>query len=91
MALDPNENPVPMVVIKCIEYIEIYGMQSVGLYRLSGSGTQIQKIRMALSRGIIVLLNFQQFQPFIFRCRELSIRRHDYRCTCRHWCHETLF
>ncbi|KAI8646362.1 Rho GTPase activation protein [Parasitella parasitica] len=41
---------VPAVVIKCAEAVEATGLKTVGLYRVSGTSTQIQRLKSALDR-----------------------------------------
>ena len=60
MENDPDENPVPTVVNRLIEYIEKSGVQQQGLYRVSGSGAQMAKLRNALDRDPHALID-----PFI--------------------------
>ncbi|TPX67909.1 hypothetical protein SpCBS45565_g03438 [Spizellomyces sp. 'palustris'] len=42
--------PVPAVVTKCIDCVEQSGMGVQGLYRMSGSTAQVQKLRMLLNK-----------------------------------------
>ncbi|KAI8904716.1 hypothetical protein EDD86DRAFT_277914 [Gorgonomyces haynaldii] len=51
MALDPDESPVPKLVENVVKYIEKNDLASEGLYRISGSGAQIAKIRTVLGRN----------------------------------------
>ncbi|CEP08630.1 hypothetical protein [Parasitella parasitica] len=44
---------VPAVVIKCAEAVEASGLKTVGLYRLSGTSTQIQRLKSAFDRARI--------------------------------------
>ncbi|KAJ2895164.1 uncharacterized protein MKZ38_006852 [Zalerion maritima] len=37
--------PVPMIVYRCIQAIDLYGLNVEGIYRLSSSQTQIQRLR----------------------------------------------
>lgn len=52
--------PVPIVVSNLIGYLDIHGINQEGIYRLSGSGTEVNKLKMALDRG-----NFR----YKFRCK----------------------
>jgi hypothetical protein len=42
---------VPLVVQKCTEAVEKYGLKCIGIYRESGTGTQIQKLKADFNRG----------------------------------------
>ncbi|KAJ2994462.1 hypothetical protein HDV02_001557 [Globomyces sp. JEL0801] len=50
MESSPDQQPVPYIVINCTDYIEASGLSQEGLYRMSGSGTQLQAIRAALDK-----------------------------------------
>lgn len=38
--------PVPMVVYRCIQAVDLFGLNVEGIYRLSGSQIHVQKLRM---------------------------------------------
>lgn len=42
---------VPKVVAKCTEAIEAFGLDQVGIYRLSGTTSKVQKLKAALDAG----------------------------------------
>ena len=42
---------VPPIVEKCCETIERYGLESQGLYRLSGTNNKVVKLKEKLDRG----------------------------------------
>ncbi|KAI9336213.1 hypothetical protein DFJ73DRAFT_850721 [Zopfochytrium polystomum] len=42
---------VPLIVTKCIEAVEKYGLRMAGLYRVSGGHSQIQKLRAQFDKG----------------------------------------
>jgi hypothetical protein len=44
---------VPLFVEKCVEAIEAQGLKTVGIYRLSGTSTQIQRLKNQFDRGRI--------------------------------------
>ncbi|KAG8894882.1 hypothetical protein FRB99_000927 [Tulasnella sp. 403] len=50
MARDAVE--VPKIVQKCCEAIEAYGLRTVGIYRLSGTTSRIQKLKVILDRDL---------------------------------------
>ena len=42
---------VPRVMQRCAESVEAHGLDSVGIYRISGSASKIAKLRERLDRG----------------------------------------
>lgn len=42
---------VPRIMQKCCEAIEKWGLESKGIYRLSGTHSKIQKLKERLDRG----------------------------------------
>ncbi|BEI85216.1 hypothetical protein CcaverHIS002_0506170 [Cutaneotrichosporon cavernicola] len=50
LARDGTE--VPKVVIKCAEAIEAYGLDSVGIYRLSGTTSKVTALKNALDKDV---------------------------------------
>lgn len=49
MARDAVE--VPRILEKCCEAIELHGLDSMGIYRLSGTTSRVQRLKSALDRG----------------------------------------
>lgn len=45
---------VPKVLQKCVETIEAHGMDSQGLYRLSGTTSRVQRLRARMEKGKIL-------------------------------------
>ncbi|BEJ16227.1 hypothetical protein CspHIS471_0508320 [Cutaneotrichosporon sp. HIS471] len=43
---------VPKVVVKCAEAIEAYGLDSVGIYRLSGTTSKVTALKNALDKDV---------------------------------------
>lgn len=43
---------VPRIVEKCCEAIEAYGLGSMGIFRLSGTSSKVQKLKVILDRDI---------------------------------------
>ncbi|KAG8930277.1 hypothetical protein FRC02_004410 [Tulasnella sp. 418] len=43
---------VPRIVQRCCEAIEAHGLESVGIYRLSGTTSKVQKLKMMLDRDV---------------------------------------
>ncbi|GAA5933758.1 uncharacterized protein JCM15063_001410 [Sporobolomyces koalae] len=43
---------VPRVLEKCAEAIELYGLESMGIYRLSGTTSRVQRLKNALDRDL---------------------------------------
>lgn len=64
---------VPAVVIKCAEAVEANGLKTVGLYRVSGTNTQIQRLKSSFDRSklcvcIISICKCSCFVHFIRLC-----------------------
>jgi hypothetical protein len=47
---------VPRVLEKCCEAIERHGLDSMGIYRLSGTTSRVQRLKSYLDRGEVVAL-----------------------------------
>lgn len=43
---------IPKVVQKCTEAIEAFGLDQVGIYRLSGTTSKVQALKAALDQGM---------------------------------------
>ncbi|KAM9759068.1 SLIT-ROBO Rho GTPase-activating protein 3-like isoform 2-T2 [Menidia menidia] len=43
--------PIPMVVESCIRYINLYGLQQQGIFRVPGSQVEVNDIKNAFERG----------------------------------------
>ncbi|KAJ3178285.1 hypothetical protein HK101_010148 [Irineochytrium annulatum] len=52
--------PVPVVVTRCIQAVEDYGMSVQGVYRTSGTSSQVQKLRTLLDRDA-EKVNFEEW------------------------------
>ncbi|KAK9720914.1 hypothetical protein K7432_003836 [Basidiobolus ranarum] len=48
--LDRDHEPLPPILVKCAEAIEHFGINSTGIYRISGTIIQIQKFRTLFNR-----------------------------------------
>lgn len=42
---------VPRILEKCCEAIEVHGIDSIGIYRLSGTTSRVQRLKSKLDRG----------------------------------------
>jgi len=42
---------VPMVVYQCVQAIDMYGLETEGIYRLSGTATHVAKIKAMFDNG----------------------------------------
>ena len=49
MARDGVE--VPRILEKCCTAIELHGLESMGIYRLSGTTSRVQRLKQKLDRG----------------------------------------
>ena len=47
-----SQSTVPIFVKNSVEYIDKYGLESQGIYRLSGNATTVQTFRGQLNKGI---------------------------------------
>ncbi|WVO15490.1 hypothetical protein L204_103148 [Cryptococcus depauperatus] len=47
-----DETAVPKVVEKCAQAIEMYGLESTGVYRLSGTTSRVQALKAALDKDV---------------------------------------
>ncbi|RUP45057.1 hypothetical protein BC936DRAFT_148666 [Jimgerdemannia flammicorona] len=50
--MERDNEEIPTILIKCAQAVEQYGMTTQGIYRISGTNTQIQKLRGLIDRGI---------------------------------------
>jgi hypothetical protein len=44
---------VPRILEKCAEAIELHGIDNMGIYRLSGTTSRVQRLKAALDRGAL--------------------------------------
>jgi len=42
---------VPKILVKCCEAVERYGLDSLGIYRISGTLTKVQRLKELMDRG----------------------------------------
>lgn len=42
---------IPILIHKCLQFVESYGMETEGLYRLSGEKAKIRKLILAFNQG----------------------------------------
>ncbi|KAG1151622.1 hypothetical protein G6F37_004903 [Rhizopus arrhizus] len=61
--MERDKHEIPLIVTKCVEAIEKYGLKSVGIYRLSGTNTHIQRLK----------------NDFDFNCGEVDLSTEDNR------------
>ncbi|KAL1923223.1 uncharacterized protein VTP21DRAFT_9599 [Calcarisporiella thermophila] len=60
--LERDQRDVPLILAKCAQAIEQYGLTSQGIYRVSGTNTQVQKLRQAFDRDAeAVDLNTEEY------------------------------
>lgn len=50
--LNAHSSTLPFVVRKCVNEIEARGMDSEGIYRVSGFADEIEALKMAFDKGI---------------------------------------
>lgn len=51
--LNAHSSTLPFVVRKCVNEIEARGMDSEGIYRVSGFADEIEALKMAFDKGIV--------------------------------------
>lgn len=54
--LTHDDRSVPLVVEKLINYIEMHGLYTEGIYRKSGSANKIKELKQGLDTGRVPLL-----------------------------------
>lgn len=54
--LTSEERTVPLVVEKLINYIEMHGLYTEGIYRKSGSTNKIKELKQGLDTGTVYML-----------------------------------
>ena len=42
---------VPLIIVKCCEAIEKYGIEAMGIYRISGTVVKVNKLKEKLDKG----------------------------------------
>ncbi|KAF7724834.1 hypothetical protein EC973_000719 [Apophysomyces ossiformis] len=48
--MERDRSEVPLFLKKCTEAVETYGLNTAGIYRISGTNTQVQKLKSAFDR-----------------------------------------
>ena len=46
-----DDADVPLIVVKCCEAIEKYGIEATGIYRISGTVVKVNKLKEKLDKG----------------------------------------
>jgi len=46
-----DKTPVPIVVIQCIQAVDIYGLDTEGIYRVAGSQSHMNNLRNIFDNG----------------------------------------
>jgi hypothetical protein len=54
---------VPLIMVKCCTAIEKYGIESIGIYRIGGTVTKINKLKEKLDRGQLFDETFSSTSP----------------------------
>lgn len=49
--MERDKQEIPLVVVRCAEAVENAGLNTVGLYRISGTSTQIQRLKSSFDRN----------------------------------------
>lgn len=88
--LTTDDRAVPLVVEKLINYIEIHGLYTEGIYRKSGSTNKIKELKMGLDTGEWGVL-FSPNGPNLFvqalycKCNWVFIRNWNFTVGDRIW------
>uniref|UniRef100_UPI00398F2845 SLIT-ROBO Rho GTPase-activating protein 3-like n=1 Tax=Pristiophorus japonicus TaxID=55135 RepID=UPI00398F2845 len=51
MFIKSSGQPIPLVVVSCIRFINLYGLHHEGIFRIPGSQVEVNDIRNAFERG----------------------------------------
>lgn len=51
IVLNIKQSPVPYVLLRSIEFLDAYGIQEVGLYRVPGTSTQVMNLKKHFDQG----------------------------------------
>ncbi|TPX64337.1 hypothetical protein SpCBS45565_g05977 [Spizellomyces sp. 'palustris'] len=54
---------VPAVAYRCVEFLDVFGLEEIGIYRVSGSTTQVGHLKNMFNSGADVELLGQQIDP----------------------------
>lgn len=57
-SLTSERNSVPVVMEKLLEYVEMHGLYTEGIYRKSGSANRMKELKQLLQAGQAVLSTF---------------------------------
>lgn len=57
-SLTSERNSVPVVMEKLLEYVEMHGLYTEGIYRKSGSANRMKELKQLLQAGLAVLSTF---------------------------------
>ena len=57
-SLTSERNSVPVVMEKLLEYVEMHGLYTEGIYRKSGSANRMKELKQLLQAGQAVLPTF---------------------------------
>ncbi|GAA5810617.1 hypothetical protein MFLAVUS_004040 [Mucor flavus] len=49
--MERDKQEIPLIVVRCAEAVENAGLNTVGLYRVSGTSTQIQRLKSSFDRN----------------------------------------
>lgn len=51
MLLTRDESVVPIVVLQCVQAVDLYGLDVEGIYRLSGERKHVERIKQIFDNG----------------------------------------
>lgn len=67
-SLTSDKNSVPVVLEKLLEYVEMHGLYTEGIYRKSGSANRMRELKQLLQTGMLRSC----CQPFLLPSTEFS-------------------
>ncbi|CAG8688983.1 13178_t:CDS:2 [Cetraspora pellucida] len=63
---DPSRYWVPALVLRCIEFLDVNGLEEIGIYRIPGSVTAVQRMRNIFNSGLdLNLLQSSREDPHV--------------------------
>ena len=60
-SISDNEYGVPSLIYRCVNYVDTYGLNEVGVYRLSGSASAVAALRAKFEGGVDFVIDQGDF------------------------------
>lgn len=78
--MERDKREIPLIVTKCVEAIEEYGLKSVGLYRLSGTNTHIQRLKNEFDFSMLCIYGYVWNKAnYMIDCEEVDLSSEENR------------